>query len=392
MISSKSKKKICVVTGSRAEYGLLYWFMKEIKREKNLKLQLVVTGMHLSPVFGNTIKEILKDGFKVNRKVKMLLPNDTPASIAKSVGVGMIKFADVLNDLKPDMLVVLGDRFELISATYAALIARIPVAHFHGGELTEGLIDDATRHSITKMSHLHFVANKVYKKRVIQLGENPKSVFNVGGTGIDNIKKLKLLNKNKLEKKLKIKLKKKNIIVTFHPVTLEVSTAKNSFNELLKALRKKKDINIIFTKTNADTDGRIIIKQIEKFVRENKNRSCCFTSLGQLNYLSLLQYVDGVVGNSSSGLLEVPTYKIGTINIGDRQGGRLKALSVIDCKTNYKSIIKAINTLYSNKFQKRLKKTINPYGNGGASKKAVKILKRTSLKNIIKKKFYNIRY
>ena len=392
MISSKSKKKICVVTGSRADYGLLYWFMKFVQKDKNLKLQLVVTGMHLLPIFGTTIKQIIKDGFKINSKVRMLLPSDTPASIAKSVGIGMIKFAEVLKNLKPDVLVVLGDRFELISATYAALIARIPVAHFHGGELTEGLIDEATRHSITKMSHLHFVANKVYKKRVIQLGENPKRVFNVGGTGIDNIKKLKLLNKKELEKKLKIKLKKKNIIATFHPVTLEISTAKNSFNELLKALKKKRDINIIFTKTNADTDGRTIIKQIEKFVRENKDRSCCFTSLGQLNYLSLLKYVDGVIGNSSSGLLEVPTYKIGTINIGDRQKGRLKASSVIDCKSDYKSIVKGINILYSNKFKKKLKKTVNPYGNGGASEKAVKIIKKVSLKKIIKKEFYNIKH
>ena len=204
-MNSYRKKKICVVTGSRADYGLLYWFMKFVQKDKNLKLQLVVTGMHLLPIFGTTIKQIIKDGFKINSKVRMLLPSDTPASIAKSVGIGMIKFAEVLKNLKPDVLVVLGDRFELISATYAALIARIPVAHFHGWELTEGLIDEATRHSITKMSHLHFVANKVYKKRVIQLGENPKRVFNVGGTGIDNIKKLKLLNKKELEKKLKIK-------------------------------------------------------------------------------------------------------------------------------------------------------------------------------------------
>ena len=386
------RKKICVVTGTRAEYGLLYWFMKYVKKDNNLKLQLIVTGMHLAPEFGNTINQILKDGFKADRKVEMLISGDTPIAIAKSVGIGMQGFAEVLNDLKPDLLVVLGDRFELISATYSALIARIPIAHFHGGEATEGLIDEATRHSITKMSHLHFVANKIYKKRVIQLGENPKSVFNVGGTGIDNIKKLKLLNKKQLESKLKIKFTSKNILVTFHPVTLEFSTAKKQFSELLRALRKNKDINLIFTKPNADTDGRIIIKQIEKFVKENKNRSVCFTSLGQLNYLSLLKYVDGVIGNSSSGLLEVPTYKKGTINIGDRQKGRLQSLSVINCEPNYKSIIKAINVMYSNKFQKKLKNTINPYGNGGASEKAVKIIKKTNLKNIIKKKFYNISY
>ena len=386
------KKKICVVTGSRAEYGLLYWVMKYIKSEKNLKLQLIVTGMHLAPEFGKTINKILEDKFKVDRKVKMLLPGDTPVHITKSVGLGMSGFAEALKDLKPNLLLVLGDRFELICATYSALIARIPVAHFNGGELTEGAIDEATRHSITKMSHLHFVANEVYKKRVIQLGENPKSVFNVGGTGIDNINKLKLLKKNQIESILNIKLKSKNILVTFHPVTLEISTAKKQFNELLRALKKNDDINLIFTKPNADTDGRVIIKQIEKFVKENKNRSYHFTSLGQLNYLSLLKYVDGVIGNSSSGLLEVPTYKKGTINIGDRQKGRLQSSSIINCKPNYKSIIKAINILYSKKFQKKLKKTINPYGKGGASKKAVNILKKINLKKIIKKRFYNINY
>ena len=386
------KKKICVVTGSRAEYGLLYWLMKYIKNEKNLKLQLIVTGMHLAPKFGNTVNKILRDKFKVDRKVKMLLPGDTPVHITKSVGLGMAGFAEALNDLKPSLLVVLGDRFELICATYAALIARIPVAHFNGGELTEGAIDEATRHSITKMSHLHFVANEVYKKRVIQLGENPKNVFNIGGTGIDNINKLKLLSKDQIGNILNIKFKSKNILVTFHPVTLEVSTAKKQFNELLRALKKNKDINLIFTKPNADTDGRTIIKQIEEFVKKNKTRSYCFTSLGQLNYLSLLKYVDGVIGNSSSGLLEVPTYKKGTINIGDRQKGRLQSSSIINCKPNYKSVIKAINILYSSKFQKKLKKTVNPYGKGGASERAVKILKKINLSNIIKKKFYNINY
>jgi len=386
------KKKICVVTGSRAEYGLLYWLMKYIKNEKNLKLQLIVTGMHLAPKFGNTVNKILRDKFKVDRKVKMLLPGDTPVHITKSVGLGMAGFAEALNDLKPNLLVVLGDRFELICATYAALIARIPVAHFNGGELTEGAIDEATRHSITKMSHLHFVANEVYKKRVIQLGENPKNVFNIGGTGIDNINKLKLLSKDQIGNILNIKFKSKNILVKFHPVTLEVSTAKKQFNELLRALKKNKDINLIFTKPNADTDGRTIIKQIEEFVKKNKTRSYCFTSLGQLNYLSLLKYVDGVIGNSSSGLLEVPTYKKGTINIGDRQKGRLQSSSIINCKPNYKSVIKAINILYSSKFQKKLKKTVNPYGKGGASERAVKILKKINLSNIIKKKFYNINY
>ena len=383
------KRKICVITGTRAEYGLLYWLMKEIKEDKDLELQIIATGMHLSYEFGLTYKEIEKD-FKIDKKIEMLLSSDTPIGISKSMGLAQISFAEAYDELKPDIVVVLGDRYEIFSAASAAMIARIPIAHIHGGETTEGAFDEAIRHSITKMSHLHFTATKEYKKRVIQLGENPKRVFNVGGMGIENIKRLKLLSKEEFEKSIGFKLNKKNILVTFHPVTLEKSTSKEQFKELLDAIDELSETNIIFTKANSDTDGRIINQMIDDYVSKNSNKAISFTSLGQLRYLSALQFVDAVVGNSSSGLIEAPTFKIGTINIGDRQKGRIKAKSVIDCKPKKEEIKKAFNKLYSKEFQNILKKVKNPYGDGMVSKKIVNILKSVELKDILKKSFYDI--
>ena len=388
----KKKLKICVLTGTRAEYGLLYWFIKCVKKDTNCALQLVVTGMHLSTEFGLTKQIIKKDNFTITKEVEMLLSSDSPRSIAKSTGIGMMGFADVFEDLKPDIVVMLGDRFELLAASYAATIARIPIAHFHGGEATEGVIDEPTRHCLTKMSHIHFVATKDYRRRVIQLGEKPSSVHLVGGTGIENIKKLKLLSKLNLEKKLNFKFDKKNLLVTFHPVTLEKNTAEKQFLYLIKALDNFKNIKIIFTKPNSDTEGRIIIKMIDEYVSKNSNRAISFINMGQLLYLSSLQYIDGVIGNSSSGLLEVPSFKIGTINIGDRQRGRIKGDSVIDCLNDKNSIIKSINKLYSNKFKKILKKSVNPYDYGESSVKSLKIIKKTNLKKIIKKKFFDINF
>lgn len=384
------KRKICVVTGTRAEYGLLYWLMKEIENNNNLELQLIVTGMHLSPEFGLTYKEIEKE-FKINKKIEMLLSSDTSVGISKSMGLAQISFAESYDELKPDILVVLGDRYEIFSATSAAMIARIPIAHIHGGEKTEGAFDESIRHSITKMSHLHFTATEEYKNRVIQLGEHPSRVFNVGGMGIENIKKLKLLSKDEFEKSIEFKLNSKNILVTFHPVTLENSTAKEQFQQLLDAIDELEDTNIIFTKANSDTDGRVINQMIDEYVTKNFHKSVQFTSLGQLRYLSALQYVDAIVGNSSSGLAEAPSFRIGTINIGDRQKGRIKASSVIDCEANKNSIVKAFAKLYSKEFQETLKTTINPYGDGCASKKIVEILKNVNLKNILKKSFYDLR-
>ncbi|MDX4040000.1 UDP-N-acetylglucosamine 2-epimerase [Aliarcobacter skirrowii] len=383
-------KKICVVTGTRAEYGLLYWLLKEIEADKDLELQVIVTGMHLSPEFGLTYKEIEKE-FKINKKIEMLLSSDTSVGISKSMGLAQISFAESYDELKPDVVVVLGDRYEIFSATSAAMIARIPIAHIHGGEKTEGAFDESIRHSITKMSHLHFAATEEYKNRVIQLGEDPSRVFNVGGMGIENIKRLKLLSKDEFEKSIEFKLNIKNILVTFHPVTLENSTAKEQFQQLLDAIDELEDTNIIFTKANSDTDGRVINQMIDEYVTKNSNKSIVFTSLGQLRYLSALQYVDAVVGNSSSGLAETPSFKIGTINIGDRQKGRIKASSVIDCEANKNSIVKAFAKLYSKEFQESLKTTINPYGDGCASKKIVEILKSVDLENILKKSFYDLK-
>jgi len=382
-----TRRKICVVTGTRAEYGLLYWLMKEIESDKELQLQLIVTGMHLSPEFGLTYQEIEKD-FKIDKKIEMLLSSDTSVGISKSMGLAQISFSESYEDLQPDLLIVLGDRYEIFSAVSAAMIARIPVAHLHGGEATEGSIDEPIRHSITKMSQLHFTATKEYKNRVIQLGEHPDRVFNVGGLGIDNINKLNLLSKVDFEKAIKFNLGKKNIIVTFHPVTLENSTAEIQFKELLGSLDGLQDTKIIFTKANSDTDGRVINSMIDNYVYSHDN-TIAFISMGQLNYLSALQFVDAVVGNSSSGLLEAPNFKIGTIDIGDRQRGRIKADSVISCPPDKKSINSALKKLYSKKFKNIVKNVKNPYGKGGASKSIVNIIKNCNFNNILKKTFYD---
>jgi GDP/UDP-N,N'-diacetylbacillosamine 2-epimerase (hydrolysing) len=381
--------KICVVTGSRAEYGLLKWVINGIKESSKLNLQLIVTGMHLSPDFGNTYLEIEEDGFIIDEKIEILLSSDTPVGISKSMGLAVISFAEVLNRLKPDLVVVLGDRFEIFAAVVSTMVSKIPVAHISGGESSEGQIDESIRHSITKMSHLHFVANNIYKDRVIQLGEEPERVFLVGGLGVDTISRTPLMDKNNLEKKINFKFGVKTLLVTFHPVTLESGTSEVQIKELLSALNVLNDISIIFTMPNSDTDSRILFQLINEYVAENAN-SKVYTSLGQVNYLSCLKYVDGVLGNSSSGIAEVPSFKKGTVNIGDRQRGRIKASSVIDCEPRKNSILEAINTLYSKSFQQKLKKVINPYGEAGASDEIIRIIKSTSLGNILKKKFYNI--
>ena len=382
-------RKICVITGTRAEYGLLRLVMQGIKDDQELTLQIIATGMHLSPEFGLTYREIEHDGFCIDRKVEMLTSSDTSVGIAKSMGLGMIGFADALHELRPDLIVVLGDRFEIFSAVSAALVARIPVAHLHGGELTEGAFDDALRHSITKMSHLHFVAAEEYRQRVIQLGEQPDSIFLVGGLGIDNIKSLTLLDRVALEASLDFKLGTKNLLITFHPVTLETATASDQMAELLAALSELQDTQLIFTMPNADTDGRVLIKMVEKFVAQHSN-ACSFRSLGQLRYLSSIAHVDGVVGNSSSGLAEVPSFKKGTINIGDRQRGRLQAASVINCEPTRKSILAAVEQLYSTEFQNELTKVKNPYGEGGASKKVVEAIKNYPFNGMVKKSFHDL--
>ena len=381
-------RKICVVTGTRAEYGLLRWVMQGIKDDPTLTLQVIATGMHLSPEFGLTWRELERDGFAIDHKVEMLISSDTTVGIAKSMGLGMIGFADALQALKPDLVLVLGDRFEIFAAVSSALVARIPVAHLHGGEATEGLIDEAIRHSITKMSHLHFVAAEEYRRRVIQLGEQPGNVHLVGGLGIDNIKRLQLLSLVELEASLDFSLGSKSLLVTFHPVTLETATAEDQMAELLAALADLKDTQLIFTLPNADTDGRALIAMLQKFVATHANARA-YTSLGQLRYLSTVALVDGVVGNSSSGLAEVPSFRKGTINIGDRQRGRLMAGSVINCDPERSSIEAALRTLYSHSFQVSLATLRNPYGDGGASEKIVAHIKTVELDGILKKRFYD---
>ena len=382
-------RKICVVTGTRAEYGLLYWLLKEIEADSELELQLIVTGMHLSPEFGLTYKEIEKE-FKIDKKIEILGSSHSKFDICTEMAKVYEKFAPALAELKPDILVLLGDRYEIFGVAGAASIMQIPIAHIHGGETTQGAFDEAFRHSITKMSHIHFAATREYANRIIQLGEEPSRVFNVGGPGIENIKKLNLLNKDEFEKSINFKLAKKNILITFHPATLENGSAKNQFSELLKAIDELKDTNFIFTKANSDTDGDVINKMIDGYVNQNSQKAVAFASLGQLRYLSAIRFVDIVLGNSSSGLSEAPSFKKATINIGDRQKGRARASSVIDVRPVKEEILAAITKAYSKEFEQILQNTINPYDSGSPSKKMLKILKEIELDDILKKKFYDI--
>lgn len=382
-------RKICVVTGTRAEFGLLRWLMQEIQNEPELELQVLATGMHLSPEFGLTYREIEQAGFVINAKVEMLLSADTATAVTKSMGIGLISYADAYERLSPDLIVVLGDRFEIFAATAAAMIAGIPIAHLHGGETTEGAFDEAIRHSITKMSHLHFVAAEEYRRRVIQLGEQPDRVFLVGGLGIDAIKRIELLEREPLEESLGFKFGPRNLLITFHPVTLEGGSTQHQMSELLAALGELTDINLIFTMPNADTGGRELAKMVDAFVTSHGNARV-YASLGQLRYLSCMRYVDGVVGNSSSGLTEAPSFGIGTVNIGDRQKGRLMATSVINCEPTVDSIRKALYRLFDPAFRSTLDQTVNPYGNGGASKRIVDVLRTYPINNVLKKSFYDI--
>lgn len=381
-------RKICVITSGRADFGLLRGLMEEIKGSPTLMLQVIATGMHLSPEFGLTYREIEEAGFGVDAKIEMLLSADTVSGVTKSVGLGLIGFADAYEKLSPDFIVVLGDRFEIFAAVAAALIANIPVAHLHGGEITEAAFDDAIRHSITKMSHLHFVATEEYRDRVIQLGESPERVFLVGGLGIDAIKRTELLGRKELEASMNFSFKARNLLITFHPVTLESESTLQQMVELLAALDELEDTGLIFTMPNADTGGRAVFGLIEKFVLQHSNARL-YRSLGQLRYLSCMQFVDAVVGNSSSGLTEAPSMHIGTINVGNRQKGRLSATSIIDCAPTLGSIRDALKKLYSPTFQHAIRETKNPYGNGGASEAIVGVLMNYSNADLLKKSFYD---
>ncbi len=384
-------RKIAVVTGTRAEYGLLYWLMKEIQEDPDLELQLMVTGMHLSPEFGSTWREIEKDGFDIAAKVEMLLSSDTPMGIAKSTGLGMLGFADALDRLKPDILVVLGDRFEILAAVTAAHIALIPVAHIHGGETTQGAMDEAFRHSITKMAQLHFAAAEPYRKRIIQMGEQPSRVFCVGSPGLDHLEHIDYLSRETLAEDLGIPLTPPLFLVTYHPVTLQ-GNPEASFSALLKALEAFPEASVIFTHPNADTEGRGLIGMIESYVVKHPQRACAVASLGQRRYLSVLKICDAVMGNSSSGLTEAPSFGVPTVNLGDRQKGRLRASLVLDCEETFEAIQKAVTKALSPEFRQKAAQTINPYGQGGASKKIKEILKSTSLEGLLEKAFFDVSF
>lgn len=384
------KRKICIVTGARAEYGLLYRLMKDIQEEKDLKLQIITTGMHLSPEFGLTYRQIEDDGFKINKKIEMLLSSDTPVGVSKSMGLGMIGFAEAYDELRPDIVVVLGDRFETFCATSAACVFRIPIAHLHGGETTQGAVDEAFRHSITKMSHLHFTSTQKYKERVIQLGESPDRVFNVGALGIENIHRLPLLSREDLEKEIGFSLGQRCILVTYHPVTLEQSTAQTQFQNLLNAIDIIDGLHVIFTKSNADTEGRIINQMIDEYATIKKNTAISFTSMGQLRYLSAMRHVDAVVGNSSSGIIEAPSFKIPTVNIGDRQKGRIQADSVINCEPNRKSVTKALKQALSAEFRQSIQGMVNPYEKENTMENIRQIIKNSDLRGILKKEFRDL--
>ena len=387
-------RKICFITGSRAEYGLLKNLIKLFKNDKNFKIQLIVTGSHLHKKFGLTYNYIKQDGFNVDKKINILdkkTNSDTPASIVKSTGTALIKFGNTLEKLNPDAIILLGDRYEILAAAIAASFQKIPIFHFHGGETTEGAIDESIRHSITKMSTLHFAANDIYKKRIIQLGENPKNVFNVGGMGVDHIKNFKVLDKLKLEQKLNLQFLSKIFLITFHPTTLEKNTAKKHVKILLNSLNTYKQASLIFTYPNADMYSNNIIKEIHNFVKRNKNASV-YKSLGQDVYFSILRLADLVIGNSSSGIIEAPYFNTPTINIGDRQKGRVKDNSIIDVKSKEIDIKNAIKKGLSMRFLKKSKKNNYVYGKTGASMKAYKIIKKRIKDIKVSKKFYDIKF
>ncbi len=384
-------KKLCVVTGTRAEYGLLKPLIEKINNDAEMQLQLVATGMHLSPEFGLTYKEIEQDGFEITERNEMLLSSDTPNAITKSVGLGTIGFADIFTRIKSDMVVILGDRYEALAAATATMIHRVPIAHIHGGELTLGAIDDAIRHSITKMSMLHFTSTEEYRRRIIQMGEPPENVFCVGALGVENIKTQKLMQKEELTQSLGTVLDMPYVLVTFHPVTLENNTAGEQFANLLAALDRFLEYHIIFTKANADTDGRIINQMIDQYVEENADRALVHASLGMTRYLSVLKYCEMVIGNSSSGIIEAPSFQVPTVNIGSRQLGRIRAESVIDCGNSVEDICTAIGKAKTLKEKGMLQKIKNPYEKSGTSEKIFYEIKKYLLQDkMTEKTFYDI--
>ena len=383
------KKTLCVITSTRAEYGLLKYLLRDIQGDNDLRLQIIATGTHLSPGHGFTVNEILEDGFQIDAKVEMLVSSDSGVGVTKSMGLGLIGFADALEALAPDALIIVGDRYEMLVGAAAALIAKIPIVHIHGGEITEGALDDCIRHSITKMAHLHFVSTDDYRRRVIQLGEHPNTVFCVGGLGISGVMREPILSRDELESELGFSLAKKNLLITFHPETISNITPENQINELLQALEKFPNTNLVFTGSNADSGGQEIMKSIKNFASLRSNAHI-FQSLGTRKYYSCLAHFDGVIGNSSSGLLEAPSFGIGTVNIGDRQKGRQMATSVINSSINSQLIEEAIDCLFSDEFIRSLEGTINPYDQGDPSSQIIKFIKHQDFASIFNKRFYDL--
>ena len=386
-------KRIGIMTGTRAEYGLLKSLMQEINKDNDLELYLIVSGMHLSPEFGMTYQEIEEDGFEINAKVEMLLSSDSPAGISKSIGLGVIGFADEFQRADLDMLILLGDRYEALSAAICAMVMRIPIAHLHGGEVTEGAIDEGIRHSITKMSYLHFTSTEQYRNRVIQLGENPERVFYVGALGVENIKKINLMTKEELERSIHFEIDENTVVVTYHPVTLENNTVEEQFLNLLKVLDRNPKIRMIFTNANADTNGRIVNELIDKYAAQNSERACAFMSLGQKRYLSALKYCRIVIGNSSSGIIEAPSFGKPIINIGDRQKGRICADSVINCGYTQQEIQQAMETALTEEFENKARNCRNPYEKENTAANIISVIKDYLLNDKIKLKkgFYDIK-
>ena len=370
-------RKIALVTSTRAEYGIMSRLIDLLDKDSDVDFYLFVTGMHLSEKFGLTKNEI-------KQKIYKEIDIEIEAHPAHSLALTIEKFSCAFGELKPDIVVLLGDRYEIMGVAQAAMLNNIPIAHLYGGDTTQGAIDEAIRHSITKMSHLHFVSCEQSKKRVIQLGENPSRVFNVGALALENIKYIDLLKKDELEKSLDFKFNKKNLLVTFHPVTLEGDT-KGQIKELLDALSELKDTNFIITCPNSDSGNEEIFNQIIEFEKKNKNAKV-YKSLGMLRYLSAMQYVDAVVGNSSSGIYEAPSFNIATVNIGNRQKGRMQASSIVNCSPYKKDILEAINFVYNNSF----KNTKNPYEKKDCAKTIIEKIKTYNLDDIIKKEFYNL--
>ncbi len=384
------RRRICVVSGTRADYGLLYWLMRYLREDASVKLQMTLTGMHLSPEFGLTYRVAEADGFEIAAKVEMLLSGDTPVAIAKSMGLATIGFGEAFDRLQPDILVVLGDRFEILAAAQAAMLARIPIAHIHGGEISEGAIDEATRHALTKMAHLHFAAAEPYRQRIIQLGENPDRVFNVGAPGLDNIRCLVPLTRDELERQLGITSGRPLFAVTYHPATLQNQDPSIPTAEMLSALDRFPSAVVVLTGANADSRGRVINEMIAEFVARRPGRAVAVTSLGQLRYLSLLRHADCVIGNSSSGIIEAPAIGTPTVNIGNRQCGRLRAASVIDAEEDADKIEAAIQQALTSGFQAAAALCLTPFGDGHSSQRIAQVLVSYPLENLLHKRFFDL--